>query len=1030
MAGGNLDDLEFELDIDLQKSLQGLRDVVAHVDSIKTNAAGLRSSFDGLNAATARLADTTAFVGTPADMLAIKLGYMLNTMERLDAQTGRFQKTLEDAAQLTPGLSEHWQYVNRDVKASTDNMREFVSQAQAAAAAMQTVTINTATNKMTPAVPKPTQGFDLIKLASAALAVKAVSSVSNAMTTARTAIANIDTTTRTAVLSLDRFRMGLAAPAVNPALNTLPGLIQKISGGVAGAVESFRGFGDATIAGAPAIMTAIAGGMQKVLGSGDSLQATVSKITAQFDLQRGALDRVASIYPTTGTAVGMLKDAMNFIAPAAEKVAQGVDAANASVREAAISARNLAFVATGSFIKTGTSADLYAKGAYHALLPTRLMAFEAKFAAGSMGLVRRAFAVLTSPIHAVSMAMQRGSGEFRELRANLPPLTGGLQLSVRAMRAFSHATLITSQVLSAIKTAATPITFLATKIYGLLKPTQAAAAGMRVLKVSVEQVAAAGSRLASSSIGSGLSSMAGGLKMGAVAAGAMGVAMAGMAASTAMATEKNVAVFGTMVHSMEQGAAIVASIQRTKAAGMFDNQELLDSSRLLFKGGVAAVDLAGKTDQLAKIAAGTSTELNDLARIYQQGANRGSFGQDKINQLSERGIAIYEGLQNATGKSGEALNKMISDGKIGVTEMDAAMAYLTTGTGYYANSLEDIGNTSSGMLSQIKNNLMQTLGSLGGVGNEAFKPVLAGILSMSEGIKSSVGAIAPIVNQLFSVIKGAFSGMHAVVNTTYTNIFGATTATFGGMLSVVMEWVTKFRWFFENIVPIVQFVGLSMVSIMVTAFNDIAYFLTDKMPAYLSWFAENWKNIFTDIFNGTVAIFTNLGKNIAMAMTQIWNFITSGGTAELEFAWTPLLDGFESTVAALPDIPDRAMTELEQSLEQQTQAVATQLADSFDALNVEAQAALTVAPPELPAIDPTLQAGGANTGEDGAAAGKNNRSDFSVSGMERGSEAALKAIFSAQKDKTPSQALAEHKKTNTHLAKIANRPEPAVLGGV
>jgi hypothetical protein len=244
-------------------------------------------------------------------------------------------------------------------------------------------------------------------------------------------------------------------------LNTLPGLIQKISGGVAGAVESFRGFGDATIAGAPAIMTAIAGGMQKVLGSGDSLQATVSKITSQFDLQRGALDRVAKIYPTTGTAVGMLKDAMNFIAPAAEKVAQGVDAANQKVREAAISARNLAFVATGSFIKTGTSADLYAKGAYHALLPTRLMAFEAKFAAGSMGLVRRAFNVVTTPIHAVSMAMQRSRGEFRELRANLPPLTGGLQLGVRAMRAFAHATLATSQAIAFLKTAARPITLVA-----------------------------------------------------------------------------------------------------------------------------------------------------------------------------------------------------------------------------------------------------------------------------------------------------------------------------------------------------------------------------------------------------------------------------------------------------------------------------------------------------------------------------------------------------------------------------------------
>jgi methyl-accepting chemotaxis protein len=128
MAGGNLDDLEFALDIDLQKSLQGLRDVVAHVDGIKTNAAGLRSSFDGLNAATLQL----------------------------DAQTGQFGKTLEDAVQLTPELSDHWQYVNRDVKSSTDNMREFVSQTQAAASAMQTVTVNAATSKMTPAASKTT----------------------------------------------------------------------------------------------------------------------------------------------------------------------------------------------------------------------------------------------------------------------------------------------------------------------------------------------------------------------------------------------------------------------------------------------------------------------------------------------------------------------------------------------------------------------------------------------------------------------------------------------------------------------------------------------------------------------------------------------------------------------------------------------------------------------------------------------------------------------------------------------------------
>ena len=693
------------------------------------------------------------------------------------------------------------------------------------------------------------------------------------------------------------------------------------------------------------------------------------------------------------------------------------------------------------------------------LLPVRLLVM------GFVGLAKAAWSIV-SPLLSLSLSVAKVWFVFRgwigaikvigTWLAMLPPpirlVVGGLLALGVAGKAGAGALKVLSLGLSLVSTAvgvaAAAIRVLTLPILVLLNPVRAASIAISLMtsammlagRVAVMtasalySVAAAAGAMAARGFAAAASSVTGMLGSlvrltsqvaiyGAIAAVVFG-------AKVALAVEKNIAVFGTMVHSMEQGAAIVASIQKTKAAGLFDNQQLLDSSRLLFKGGVAAVDLAAKTDQLAKIAAGTSTELGDLARIYQQGANRGSFGQDKINQLSERGIAIYEGLQHATGKSGAALDKMISDGKIGITEMDAAMAYLTEGNGYYANSLEDIGNTTGGMLTQIKNNLLQTLGALGGVGTEAFKPVLTSILAMSEGIKSSVATIAPIVNQLFMVIKGAFGGMHAVVNTTYTNIFGATTATFGGMLSVVMEWVTKFRWFFENIVPIIQFVGLSMVSIMVTAFNDIAYFLTDKMPAYLSWFAENWKNIFTDIFNGTVAIFTNLGKNIAMAMTQIWNFITSGGTAELEFAWTPLLDGFESTVAALPDIPDRAMTELEQSLEQQTQAVATQLADSFDALNVEAQAALTVAAPELPAIDPTLQAGGAGTGEDGAAAGKNNRSDFSVSGMERGSEAALKAIFSAQKDKTPSQALAEHKKTNAHLATIANKPQPAVLGGV
>jgi hypothetical protein len=37
MAGGNLDDLEFKLDIDLEKSLSGLRMTVVSLNAVKTS---------------------------------------------------------------------------------------------------------------------------------------------------------------------------------------------------------------------------------------------------------------------------------------------------------------------------------------------------------------------------------------------------------------------------------------------------------------------------------------------------------------------------------------------------------------------------------------------------------------------------------------------------------------------------------------------------------------------------------------------------------------------------------------------------------------------------------------------------------------------------------------------------------------------------------------------------------------------------------------------------------------------------------
>jgi tape measure domain-containing protein len=973
--------------------VSGLKIAQNHLASFATGLRGGMDAIAELRKLNEELAASGEFPAKNAELLNLKLQAMQNTMDRLTDQQRRYVAAfqtkviaieLSKQAQKQDEIRKLWQQAKSALVPYNAEAAKAV-QHHKAIASNQVRPVQQSTSR---AMIKYEGGGQsktstALQLAGIVMQAKAASSMSTAMTRARTAVSTVSTAIRevatattTSVSVMDRFRVGLTAAKVDPSLNTLPGIIQSIASKAAGAVENFRGFGDATVAGIPAILSSVAAGMGQVMGAGDSLQATVSKLVSQFDLKKQALDRVAKIYPTSGTAVDMLKRAMDVVAPAAEQVAQKVDLANDAVRQGTIWTRNFAYLATGTFMKTGTSADHYSRGVWHALQPTRLMVFESKFAEASMARMRRMMVAVTSPVHALAMAYDRNRGEIAELRANLPPLTGGLQLGTRAFRAFAHATYFSSEVLRGIRTAATPVTWLAGKLWGLVQPAKAAKTGLDgvatggqkagvVLRgvtaaaggtvTALTKVASAGAKVASTTSSSWFSALPGKAALGATAVAGLAIAMIGMGASTAMATEKSNAVFGVMMKDMEQGKAVVSALQNSKAVGLFDNEEVLNSGRLLFKAGVSAADLQGKTEQLATVAAATSTELGDLTRIYQQGANSGSFGQDKINQLAERGIDIYHALTAATGASGAELKDMISGGKIGVAEMDAALAHLTEGQGIYAGSLDVLGNTTSGMMAKIKNNIMLALGSLMGAGIATGKPFLEMLVGWSESVKMHVGAVTPILTQFTSMIGSIFTGLYSVVASIWAAIFGVGQTTMASMLGGVMEWVTKFKWYFTNLVPIAQFVWMQVALFAVSAFNDISYWITDKIPAYLTWFANNWQAVFRDIAMATVTVFTNLASNIKNAMTQIWEFIKSGGTAGLEFTWTPLLDGFQSTVAQLPDVPERAMTALEASMQSQIETIGTNLANSYDQMAASAAESMAAAavPPEVVPLSTT-----------------------------------------------------------------------------
>jgi hypothetical protein len=96
-----------------------------------------------------------------------------------------------------------------------------------------------------------------------------------------------------------------------------------------------------------------------------------------------------------------------------------------------------------------------------------------------------------------------------------------------------------------------------------------------------------------------------------------------------------------------------------------------------------------------------------------------------------------------------------------------------------------------------------------------------------------------------------------------------------------------------------------------TLFEDLKHWFTDKLPAYLQWFGENWSNIFTDVANYTSTVVSNMWTNLKNFFSNVWKWLSG---EETSFEWKGLTEGFEATTKALPEIAERNLSDTEKYL--------------------------------------------------------------------------------------------------------------------
>lgn len=220
--------------------------------------------------------------------------------------------------------------------------------------------------------------------------------------------------------------------------------------------------------------------------------------------------------------------------------------------------------------------------------------------------------------------------------------------------------------------------------------------------------------------------------------------------------------------------------------------------------------------------------------------------------------------------------------------------------------------------------------------------VRANVGNMMQSVASAWGYVydfvAPLAGAYYATIYTSFTGATEII---YAALDGATQAVasaFGIVLDSTGSAMTNFRDLVISGLAAVSFgfnewagiVEMSVVSAQLSVVrwsSQVGYYFGTVIPGYLSWFADNWFEIFTDVvtFTGTVA--SNIGANLK----SLWDGIVSLFSGEgFTFEWTPLTSGFESAIKELPQIAAREIGPMEKELQDQLNGLADTMVGKFN----------------------------------------------------------------------------------------------------
>jgi hypothetical protein len=314
--------------------------------------------------------------------------------------------------------------------------------------------------------------------------------------------------------------------------------------------------------------------------------------------------------------------------------------------------------------------------------------------------------------------------------------------------------------------------------------------------------------------------------------------------------------------------------------------------------------------------------------LMKQAATMG-FARDRIDDAAKAAV----GLSEVTGKD---LNASLSDMKaalegnfeafIGLNpqiqfmrtnqeKMAAVMQIVDAGLKSTSENMTTVAGSSQ-RASGAFGDLMETVGAL-------LAPVRvllnAGIQKLSESLQTVLAPAAAYATEVLANIGPMIDWVREKVVQGVNLMIGA---------------FTFFEVILTNLDSVWQLVVAQAELYMEQVIGVVMHALTEVIPAYAGWFAENFINLIRDGLVGAFTVVVNGIAKIVDAFSALWEFIASGGQTDVlaqlgEISGRSYLEGFESSLTALPEVAGRQLSEREKQLQEQVAEIGGRLGKEF-----------------------------------------------------------------------------------------------------